>query len=79
MYKTQDQINDVLMDRLDELQKINSSQNADILVQIAKLPAEMADKFDARYASKRTEIAVDRLAWLVVTAVLGAILLLIIK
>ena len=75
MTSPQQKINETFMEKLDNLQdKLN-----EVCVQIASLPEDMATKFDNRYASKRTELAVDRLGWLVITAVLGAILLLVIK
>lgn len=63
------------MEKLDQLQdKLN-----EVCIKLASLPEDMASKFDNRYASKRTELAVDRLGWLVITAVVGAVLVLVIK
>jgi hypothetical protein len=71
----QQKINEQFMDKLDQLQeKLN-----EVSIKIASLPEDMAIKFDKRYASKRTEVAVDRLGWLVITAVVGAVLILVIK
>jgi hypothetical protein len=75
MTTTQQKINEQFMDKLDSLNdKVNEA-----LIKLASLPEDMAVKFDNRYASKRTETAVDRLGWLVITAVVGAVLVLIIK
>ena len=63
------------MEKLDSLsEKLN-----EVSIKLASLPEDMAIKFDNRYASKRTEVAVDRLGWLVITAVIGAVLVLVIK
>ncbi len=71
----QQKINEQFMNKLDQLQeKLN-----EVSIKIASLPEDMAIKFDKRYASKRTEVAVDRLGWLVITAVVGAVLILVIK
>ncbi|NTU69323.1 hypothetical protein HGB13_00625 [bacterium] len=75
MSTAQQKINEQVMEKLDSLTKTVG----DISISLAKLPELMADKFDERYASKRTEVAVDRLAWLVVVAVVGAVLVLVIK
>ena len=58
------------MEKLDDLSKgLN-----EIKVQLAGLPEKLTEKFDEKYANKETEIAVKRLMWIVVTAVVGAIL-----
>ena len=68
-------INEIVMEKLDLLSdKINT-----LSINLASLPEVMAEKFDERYASKRTELAVDRLAWLVITSVVGAIIIMVIK
>ena len=75
MATAQQKINDLVMEKLDQLQeKLN-----EVSIKLASLPEDMAIKFDNRYASKRTEVAVDRLGWLVITAVVGAVLVLVIK
>lgn len=55
---------DGLSDKFDELKEC-----------IDKLP----EKLDQRYASKDTEVAVTRIMWIVITAVIVALLALIIK
>ena len=75
MTTPQHKINAIVMEKLDQLQdKLN-----EVSIKLASLPEDMASKFDNRYASKRTELAVDRLGWLVITAVVGAVLVLVIK
>lgn len=75
MATAQQKINDIVMEKLDLL---NDKLN-EVSIKLASLPEDMAIKFDNRYASKRTEVAVDRLGWLVITAVVGAVLVLVIK
>lgn len=71
----QDSINEKFMEKLDNLSgKIN-----DLSISVAQLPQVLTDKFDERYASKRTEKAVDRIGWLVISAVVLAGIALIIK
>lgn len=48
-------------------------------IDLASLPEKMAEKFDERYASKKTEETVDKVMWLVVSAVILAGLALIFK
>lgn len=65
----QDKINTKVMEKLEQLSKdIN-----DLTLNLARLPELMAEKFDNRYASKRTEIAVDRIGWLVISLVITMI------
>lgn len=49
-----------------------------IELSIASLPELFAEKFDKRYASKKYENSLDRLNWLVISAVVLALLGLII-
>jgi len=71
----QQKINEQFMNKLDQLQeKLN-----EVSIKIASLPEDMAIKFDARYASKKTETAVDRLGWLVIATVVSSVLFLVIK
>ena len=64
-----------VMDKLDQLSK----QINQLSLDVAELPEKMSEKFDCRYASKRTEQVVDRLTWLVLSAVIVAGLALIIR
>lgn len=47
--------------------------------QLDKLPEVLTDKFDERYASKDTETSLKRVMWIVITAVIVALLALVIK
>lgn len=69
MSESQSKINTKVMEKLEQLSKdIN-----DLTLNLARLPELMAEKFDNRYASKRTEIAVDRIGWLVISLVITMI------
>jgi len=68
-------INAKIMEKLDEL----SRQINQLALDVVSLPEKMSDKYDERYASKRTEQVVDRLTWLVLSAVIVAGLSLILK
>ena len=63
---------------LDEIKDIKKSTD-DIKLSIAKLPEDIWDKGDRRYANKKTEKTVDKLIWLVLSAVVIAVLSLIIN
>ena len=76
--KQDDKINNLreeLMEKIDDIK--NDVQ--DIKLDIAKLPEILVEKFDQRYASKETEISVKRVMWIVVSAVIVALLALVIK
>jgi len=64
-----------LMEKIDTI----SEDVKDIAVELARLPENMANKFDERYADKKTERTVDRILWLVISAVILAGLALIFK
>lgn len=64
-----------VVEKLDNLEE-NLNQ---VKVQIAELPERLAEKFDQRYASKSTEVAVYSFIGLVVTGVVVAILALVLK
>ena len=63
---------------LKEIQDIKDTQN-DIKIQLDSLPSKLTLKLDERYADKKTEKSVDKLIWLVLSAVIIAILSLILK
>ena len=63
---------------LKEIQDIKDAQN-DIKIQLDSLPSKLTLKLDERYADKKTEKSVDKLIWLVLSAVIIAILSLILK
>ncbi len=59
-----------LMDKIDKI--VTTVSN--IEVSIASLPKKIIDETDKKYASIETEKTVNRLAWIVITAVIMAIL-----
>lgn len=61
-----------------EMQDIKDAQN-DIKISITALPEKILEKCDERYADKKTEKNVDKIMWLVISAVIIAILSLILK
>jgi len=63
---------------MNKLDKIEESQT-EIKVVLASLPEQLADKFDKRYASKEYEESLKRINWMVISAVIIALLGLIIK
>jgi hypothetical protein len=65
----------IFMKKLDDLAE---GQN-DIKVTLAGLPEQLAEKFDERYASKKYEESLDRLNWMVISAVVLALLGIVIK
>ena len=58
------------MDKIDKI--VTTVSN--IEVSIASLPKKIIDETDKKYASIETEKTVNRLAWIVITAVIMAIL-----
>lgn len=64
-----------LMEQLNDIKK----DVGNVAIKVAELPGVLAEKFDERYASKRTEKAVDKVMWLVISAVILAGLAIIIK
>lgn len=63
---------------MEQLQNIQEEIKS-LSVNLAKLPEQMSERFDNRYASKRTELAVDRLGWIVIVAVVGGVLSVVLK
>jgi len=68
-------VNQKIMEKIDHL----TEKVGDITVQLAELPGNLIEKLDGRYADKKTEKAVDRVTWLVISAVIIAGLALIFK
>jgi len=64
-----------LMEQLNGIKK----DVGDIAVEVAKLPGVLVEKFDERYASKETERNVNKVMWLVVSAVILAGIAIIIR
>ena len=75
MVNNQQKINEIVMEQLQNIQE----EIKNLSVSLAKLPEQMAEKFDDRYAFKRIELAVDRLGWLVIVAVVGGVLTMVLK
>lgn len=51
----------------------------DVKISIAELPKHLTDEFDKRYANKETETSVKRVTWIVITAVIGALMVMVLK
>jgi hypothetical protein len=80
--KTNEQIHLTMMENIKELKEDNKEIKVSmqgIEVSIAGLPELLAEKFDERYASKEYENSLKKLNWLVISAVVLALLGLIIK
>lgn len=73
-FNTNQEQHNLFMKKLDEL---SEGQN-EIQITLAGLPEKLAEKFDERYASKKYENSLDRLNWMVISAVVIALLGLII-
>ncbi len=69
------EINKEVMRKIDDVKK----DIGDVKLQIAGLPKDLADEFDKRYATKKTEKTVDKVVWIVVVAFVLAVLELILK
>lgn len=72
-----DKINNLRLELMQEIKNI-SEDVRDIKDSVLKLPDELTQRFDERYASKKTEKALERINWIVITAVIGALLALVI-
>lgn len=68
MATAQQKINESFMDKLDKM----GEQLAQALIKLESLPSNLTLELDKRYADKRTEKNVDRLSWLVVSAIVVA-------
>ena len=64
-----------LMEQLNDIKKdVNN-----VALKVAELPGVLVEKFDERYASKETERTVNKVMWLVVSAVILAGLAIIVR
>ena len=72
-----DKINNLRQELMQEIKNI-SEDVREIKDSVLKLPDELTQRFDERYASKETEISLKRINWIVITAVIGALLALVI-
>jgi uncharacterized circularly permuted ATP-grasp superfamily protein len=75
MPTAQQKLNETFMEKLDKM----GEQLAQALIKLESLPSNLTLELDKRYADKRTEKNVDRLSWLVISAIVVAGLALIIK
>lgn len=75
MATAQQKINETFMEKLDKM----GEQLSQALIKLESLPSNLTLELDKRYADKRTEKNVDRLSWLVISAIIVAGLALIIK
>ena len=64
-----------IMEKIDQL----FNKIADLSVKVEGIPQKVLENADERYASKRIEQTVDKLIWLVVSAVVVAGLAIILK
>ena len=72
-----DKINNLRLELMQEIKNI-SEDVREIKDSVLKLPDELTQRFDERYASKKTEKALERINWIIITAVIGALLALVI-
>lgn len=72
-----DKINNLRLELMQEIKNI-SEDVREIKDSVLKLPDELTQRFDERYASKETELSLKRINWIVITAVIGALLALVI-
>lgn len=64
-----------LMEKIDKL----TEKLEEVRINIAEMPDKILERTDTRYASKDTEDSVKRLGWIVISAVVVAILSIVIK
>jgi restriction endonuclease S subunit len=64
-----------MMEKLDKF----GDKLEEVQISIAKLPEALTEKFDDRYASKVYEDSLKRVMWIVVSAIIIAVLALVIK
>lgn len=69
-----------MMDKLTELKEDNKEEHKALVLAVGEiktlldtLPEKMTDKFDERYASKDTELALKRVMWIVISIVITAL------
>lgn len=51
----------------------------ELKISIAEMPEKMTEKFDNRYASKETEESLKKIMWIVISAIIVALLALVLK
>jgi len=75
MATKQDKLNDKFMEKIDKMGELLTQA----LIKLEALPSNLTIELDKRYADKRTEKNVDRLSWLVISAIVVSVLVIIIK
>ena len=75
--KQDDKINNLRLELMQEIKNI-SEDVREIKDSVLKLPDELTQRFDERYATKKTEKALERINWILITSVVGALLALVI-
>lgn len=63
-----------IMEEVKELGKNLNRFEVEITNQISRLPLELQEQFDARYASKDVERLINKVVWLVVSGVIVSLL-----
>ena len=69
----------VMTEKIDKLKDEVVGFKIDITKTLAEMPKKLTDELDNRYADKKTEKTVDKVIWLVITAVIISALGFIIK
>lgn len=59
---------------MDDRLKAMEKDIKDLIKAVAELPERILEKADTRYAVKETELLVKRVQWLLISAVIGAVL-----
>lgn len=72
-----DKINNLRLELMQEIKNI-SEDVREIKDSVLKLPDELTQRFDERYATKKTEKALERINWIIITSVVGALLALVV-
>lgn len=65
----------ILMEKIDKL----TEKLEEVRINIAEMPDKLLERTDLRYASKDTEESVKRLGWIVISAVVVAVLSIVIR
>ena len=77
-----DKTHDAIMERFKEMSKENKEEHkvlADAVGEIKSSIDTLPEKLDKRYASKEVEISVRRIGWMVISAVIVAMITLVLK
>ena len=77
-----DKTHDAIMERFKEMSKENKEEHkilADAVGEIKSSIDKLPEKLDQRYASKEVEVSVRRIGWMVISAVVVALLAVVVK